>query len=157
MYLFLSFSLTYIFLEIIELKFFKNILKAIIFKNKLDDFPMNLDKIDKFFIKLLLGCNQPPYLIFDNQYQVFTTRFHSFTDGTIPSVYYQKFVGDFFTDVITDGIRPSALPSSVIPHSVGISVGKTKKPFIDGFTDGTCAPKKKDSRLKYTDGFLFCR
>jgi hypothetical protein len=68
MYLFLSFSLTCIFLEIIELKFFKNILKAIIFKNKLDDFPMNLDKIDKFFIKILLGCNQPPYLIFDNQY-----------------------------------------------------------------------------------------
>ena len=68
MYLFLSFSLTCIFLEIIELKFLKNILKAIIFMNKLDDFPMNLDKIDKFFIKILLGCNQPPYLIFDNQY-----------------------------------------------------------------------------------------
>jgi hypothetical protein len=58
-------------------------------------------------------------------------------------VYDYKFVGDFFTDVITNGIRPSALPSLVIPHSVGISVGKTKKPFTDGFTDGTCAPKKK--------------
>jgi hypothetical protein len=45
----------------------------------------------------------------------------------------------------------------VIPHSVAISVGKTKKPFADGFTDGICAPKKKDSRLKYTDGFLFRR
>ena len=61
----------------------------------------------------------------------------------------------FFTDVITDGLRPSALPLSVIPPSVTISVGKTKKPFADGFTDGICAPKKKDSRLKYTDGFLF--
>ena len=73
----------------------------------------------------------------------FTTRFHSFTDGQIPSVCDQKFVGDFFTDIITDGLRPSALPSSVIPHSVAISVGKTKKPFADGFTDGICAQKKK--------------
>jgi hypothetical protein len=32
---------------------------------------------------------------------------------------------------------------------------KNKKTFTDGFTDGTCAPKKKDSRLKYTDGFSF--
>jgi hypothetical protein len=31
----------------------------------------------------------------------------------------------------------------MIPHSVAISVGKTKKPFADGFTDGICAPKKK--------------
>jgi hypothetical protein len=54
-------------------------------------------------------------------------------------------------------LRPSALPSSVIPHYVGISVGKTKKSFTDGFIDGTCAPKKKDSRLKYTDGFSFHR
>jgi len=83
-----------------------------------------------------------------------TTRFHSFTDGKIPSVCDSKFVGDFFTDVITDGLRPSAFPSSVIPHSVAISVGKTKKPFADGFTDGICAQKEKDSRLKYTDGFL---
>jgi hypothetical protein len=45
----------------------------------------------------------------------------------------------------------------VILPSVAISVGKTKKPFADGFTDGICAQKKKDSRLKYTDGFLVCR
>jgi hypothetical protein len=31
----------------------------------------------------------------------------------------------------------------VIPHFVGISVGKTKKPFTEGFTDGKYAPKKK--------------
>jgi hypothetical protein len=31
----------------------------------------------------------------------------------------------------------------VIPHSVAISVGKTKKPFADGFTDGICAPEKR--------------
>jgi hypothetical protein len=36
----------------------------------------------------------------------------------------KNFVGDFFTDVITDGLRQSALPSSVIPTSVAISVGK---------------------------------
>jgi len=42
----------------------------------------------------------------------------------------------------------------MIPHSVAISIEKTKKPFADGFTDGICAPKKKDSCLKYTDGFL---
>jgi hypothetical protein len=86
-----------------------------------------------------------------------TTRFHSFTDGPLPSVCDWKFVGDFFTDVITDRLRPSAFPSSVIPPSVAISVRKTKKPFADGFTDGICAPKKKDSRLKYTDEFLFRR
>jgi len=33
----------------------------------------------------------------------------------------------------------------VIPSSVTISVGKTKKPFADGFTNGICAPKKKIS------------
>jgi hypothetical protein len=44
----------------------------------------------------------------------------------------------------------------VIPHSVAISVGKTKKPFADGFTDRICA-QKKDSHLKYTEGFLFRR
>jgi hypothetical protein len=42
----------------------------------------------------------------------------------------------------------------VIPHFVAISVGKTKKPFANGFIDGICAPKK-NSGLKYTDGFLF--
>jgi hypothetical protein len=30
----------------------------------------------------------------------------------------------------------------VIPPSIAISVGKTKKPFADGFTDEICAPKK---------------
>jgi hypothetical protein len=40
-------------------------------------------------------------------------------------------------------VRPSAFLSSVIPHSIAISVGKKKKPFADGFTDGICAPKKK--------------
>jgi hypothetical protein len=57
----------------------------------------------------------------------------------------------------TDGLRPSAFSLSVIPPSVAISVGKTKKPFADGFTDGICPPKKKDPRLKYTDAFLFRR
>jgi hypothetical protein len=49
-----------------------------------------------------------------------------------------QFVGDLFTEVFTD-----ELCSSVIPHSVAIAVGKTKKPFADGYTDGICAPKKK--------------
>jgi hypothetical protein len=30
----------------------------------------------------------------------------------------------------------------MIPHSIAISVGKTTKPFADGFTDGICAQKK---------------
>ena len=34
---------------------------------------------------------------------------------------------------------------------------KNKKTFADGFTDGICEPKKKDSRLKYTDGFSLRR
>lgn len=62
------------------------------------------------------------------------------------------FVGKVFTDYITDGIRPSEYLLSVIPHSVAISVGNTKKTFTDGFTDGSCALKKKVSRLEYTDG-----
>jgi hypothetical protein len=53
------------------------------------------------------------------------------------------FIGDLFTDVFTDGLRPSAFPSSVIPYFVAISVENTKKPFADGFTDKICAPKKK--------------
>jgi len=75
--------------------------------------------------------------------QTSTTRFHSFTDRNIPSVCDYQFVGDLFTDVFTDRLRPSAFPSSVISYSVAISVGNTKKPFADGFTDGICAPKKK--------------
>jgi hypothetical protein len=65
------------------------------------------------------------------------------------------FVGDFFTDIITDGIRPPALPSSVIPHSVGSSVGKTKKHLPTVLQTERARQKKKDSRLKYTDGFSF--
>jgi len=41
-----------------------------------------------------------------------TTRFHSFIDGNIPSVCDYQFIGEFFTDVFTDGIRPSAFLSS---------------------------------------------
>ena len=82
-----------------------------------------------------------------------TTRFHNFTDENIPSVCDYEFVGNLFTNIFTDEIRPSTFLSSVIPHSVAISVGNTKKPFADGFTDGICAQKKKVSRLKYTDGF----
>jgi hypothetical protein len=67
-------------------------------------------------------------------------------------VYDYKFVGDFFTDVISDGLRPSALPSSVIPHSVGISVGK-KKTISRWFYRRNLRAKKKDSRLKYTTDF----
>ena len=77
-----------------------------------------------------------------------TTRFHSFTDENIPSVCDRTFVGKVFTDYITDGLLPSEYLLSVIPHSVAISVGNTKKTF----TDGPCAPKKKVSRLEYTDG-----
>ena len=58
---------------------------------------------------------------------VCTTRFHSFTDGNIPSVCDRTFVGKVFTDYITDGIRPSEYLLSVIPHSVAISVGNKKK------------------------------
>ena len=72
-----------------------------------------------------------------------TTRFHSFTDGNILSVCDRTFVGKVFTDYITDGILPSEYRLSVIPHSVAISVGNTKKTFTDGFIDGLCAPKKK--------------
>ena len=56
-----------------------------------------------------------------------TTRFHSFIDGHIPSVSDKTFVGKVFTDYITDGILPSEYLLSVIPHSVAISVGNTKK------------------------------
>jgi len=63
-----------------------------------------------------------------------TTRFHSFIDGNMSSVCDYQFVCDLFTDIFTDGLRPSAFPSSVIPHSVVISVGNTKKPFANGFT-----------------------
>jgi hypothetical protein len=44
-------------------------------------------------------------------------------------VYDYKFIGDFFTDIIADGLCLLALPSLVIPHSIGISVGKTKNHF----------------------------
>jgi hypothetical protein len=63
-----------------------------------------------------------------------------------------QFIDDLFTDVFTDGLHPSAFPSLVMPHSVAILVGNTKKPFTDGFTDGIYESKKV-SRLKYTDRF----
>jgi hypothetical protein len=93
------------------------------------------------------------YLVFFSFPLSITTRFHNFTDENIPSVCDYEFVGNLFTNIFTDEIRPSTFLSSVIPHSVAISVGNTKKPFADGFTDGICAQKKKVSRLKYTDGF----
>jgi hypothetical protein len=46
---------------------------------------------------------------------------------------------------------PSAFLSSVIPHSVATLVGKKK--IADGFADENCSPKK-NSRLKYTNGFI---
>jgi hypothetical protein len=71
----------------------------------------------------------------------FTIRFHSFTNGNIPSVCDSTFLGNFFTDNIPDGKRASTFLSSVIPNFVAKSVGK-KKTFADGFIDGNCAPKK---------------
>jgi hypothetical protein len=78
----------------------------------------------------------------------FTTRFHSFTDGNIPSVCDLEFVGNFFTD----GKRLLAFLSSVIPNSVAKSVGKKKKlPMV---LQREIAREKKNSRLKYTDGCI---
>jgi hypothetical protein len=71
-------------------------------------------------------------------------------------VYDYKFVGDFFTDVISDGLRPSALPSSVIPHSVGISVGKKKNHF-PMVLQKEFARQKKRFPLEIYHGFLFRR
>jgi hypothetical protein len=76
-----------------------------------------------------------------------TTRFHSFIDGNIPSVCDYQFIGEFFTDVFTDGIRPSAFLSSETQ----------KKPFADGFTDGICVPKKKSFPLEIYQQILFRR
>ena len=55
----------------------------------------------------------------------YTTRFHNFTHGHIPSVCDWEFVGNLFTD----RIRPSDYLLSVIPHSVAISVGKKKNTY----------------------------
>ena len=41
--------------------------------------------------------------------------------------------------------------NTIVCHYIG---RKNKKTFADGFTDGNCAPKKKVSRLIYTDGFI---
>ena len=84
---------------------------------------------------------------------MYTTSFHSFTDRTIPLVCDSEFVGNFFTDDIPDGNRPSTFLSSVIPNSVATLVGK-KKTIANSFTDENCAPKKKISRLKYIDGLI---
>jgi hypothetical protein len=39
----------------------------------------------------------------------------------------------------------------VILHSIAISIGKTEKPFADGFTEEICAPKKKIPRMAETN------
>ena len=80
-----------------------------------------------------------------------TTRFHSFTDGTISSVCDSEFVGNFFTDNIPDGNRPLAFLSSVIPNFVSTSVGKKKQLPMVLQTKIAC---KKKSCLKYTDGLV---
>ena len=67
-----------------------------------------------------------------DSFTILTTRFHSFTDR----------------------IRSSAFLSSVIPYSVAISVGKTKKLFADGFTDGIYAQKKSFLLEIYRQNFL---
>ena len=86
-----------------------------------------------------------------------TTRFHSFTDGHISLVCDRTFIGKVFTDYITDGILPSEYLLSVIPHSVAISVGNTKKTFTDGFPDGPCALKKKSFPLGIYQRNIFRR
>jgi hypothetical protein len=47
-----------------------------------------------------------------------------------------------------------SLHYKISQFSVAISVGNIKETFADGFTDGSCVPKKKVSRLKYTDRFI---
>ena len=71
-----------------------------------------------------------------------TTRFHSFIDGNIPSVCDYQFIGEFFTDVFTDGIRPSAFLSS-----------ETQKNHLLMVLQMKFGAKKKVSRLKYTNRF----
>jgi hypothetical protein len=49
-----------------------------------------------------------------------------------------------FTVLPTTKFRRCVIKSSsVIPHSIAISVRKTKKPFADGFIDEIFTPKKK--------------
>jgi len=83
-----------------------------------------------------------------NTSSTITTRFHSFTDGNILSVYDLAFVGNFFTNDIPDGKRPSAFLSSVISHSIAKSVCN-KKTFADSFTDGNCTQKKVLLKKKF--------
>ena len=80
-----------------------------------------------------------------------STRFHNFTDGNIPSVCDLEFVGNFFTDKITDRKRPSAFLLLVIPNSIAKSIG-TKKNFRWFYKRKLRA--KKNSRLKYTDRYI---
>jgi hypothetical protein len=78
-----------------------------------------------------------------------TTRFHSFTDGTILLACDLEFVGNFFTDDTPDRNRPSAFLSSVIPNSIATSVGKKKHVPMVLHTE--IARQKNISRLKYTN------
>ena len=57
----------------------------------------------------------------------YTTRFHSFIDGTIPPVCNSKFVNNFFIDDIPDRNLPSVFLSSIIPNSVTTSVIKKQR------------------------------
>jgi len=83
---------------------------------------------------------------------VITTRFHSFTDENILSICDSEFVGNFFTDKIINGKRPSAFLSSVIPNSITKSVGKKKQFLMVLQTEIT--HQKKYFRLKYIDGCI---
>jgi len=96
----------------------------------------------------------------------FTTRFHSFTDGNIPSVCDYQFISDLFTDVFIDRIRPSAFLLLVIPHSIAISV-ETQKNHLPMVLQTEFSHKKKSFPLEiyrrifipsviswFTDGYV---
>ena len=84
-----------------------------------------------------------------------TTRFHSFTGGHIPSVCDYEFLGNLFTNIFTDRIRLLTFLSSVMSHSVAISVSNTKKKtFANSFTDRICMSKKIFSLEIYRQIYL---
>ena len=79
----------------------------------------------------------------------YTTRFYSFTDRNIPSVCDQKIIYQLYYKR-NPPVRFLFVGDSIFRRY--ISRKNKKITFVNSFTDCICAPKKKVSRLNYTDG-----
>ena len=106
--------------------------------------------LEKTLISIVYNLLQESLYILNHQN---TTRFHSFTDGNIPSVCDSVFVGFFLPPASpTENVRRLSFHRYYLIPLLNHSVKKIN--ICQWFYRQKLRAKKKVSRLKYTDGFI---